>query len=216
MHIIVLGCGRVGSIAAGLLSRDGHSVMVIDMNERAFARLSKSYGGERLLGFGLRRQVLTEAGIEQADAFVAVTNGDNTNIVAARIAKEVFRVPIVVARMNDPRRTEIYRRFGVSTFSTSQWGAGQVVDLVTRPHLHQERSLGSGDLRMIEGQVPAHFVGKLATSVEVPSEIRVAAILRMGKAILPVSGTRFEAGDILHVLAVSTSLGKLSRMFGWE
>ena len=216
MHVIVLGCGRVGSIAAGLLSRDGHSVVVIDMDERSFARLGKSYGGKMLHGFGLSRPVLIEAGIEQADAFVAVTNGDNTNIVAARIAKEVFRVPLVVARMNDPLRAEIYRRFGVSTFSTSRWGAGQVVDLVTRPYLRQELSFGSGDLRMIEAQVAQHFVGKPVTDVEVPGEIRVAGILRLGKAILPVSGTRFEAGDILYLLVVSSSLDKLSRMFGWK
>ena len=159
MHIIVLGCGRVGSIAAGLLDRDGHSVVVIDQDPRAFGRLPKTYTGKTLRGFGLERGILSEAGVEDADAFVAVTNGDNTNIVAARIAKEVFRVPIVVARMNDPLRAEIYRHFGVSTFSTSQWGAGQVLDLITRPYIHQEVSLGSGDLRMIEASTD-HFVGK--------------------------------------------------------
>ena len=187
MHVIVLGCGRVGSLAAGLFARDGHSVVVIDREPRAFGRLGKSYTGQALQGFGLDREVLASAGIEQADAFVAVTNGDNTNIVAARIAKEVFRVPIVVARMNDPLRAQIYRRFGVATFSTSQWGAGHVLDLVTRPYLHQETALGSGDLRLITSQTPQHLIGKPVSEVEVPGEIRVAGILRLGQALLPVS-----------------------------
>ena len=216
MHIVVLGCGRVGSIAAGLLDRNGHTVVVIDRLDTAFSRLSKNFTGKALTGYGLSRSVLTEAGIEQADAFVAVTNGDNTNIVAARLAKEVWRVPIVVARMNDPLRAEIYRRFGVSTFSTSQWGAGQVVDLVTRPYLHQETVLGSGDLRLVEAQIAQHFVGKPVADVEVPGEIRVAGIVRLGKAILPMAGTTFEAGDLVHVLVLQSSVDRLSRMFGWK
>jgi trk system potassium uptake protein TrkA len=216
VHIIVVGCGRVGSIAARVLARQEHSVVVIDQEPRAFARLGNTFTGKQLQGFALDREILTAAGIESSDALVAVTNGDNTNIVAARIAKEVFRVPIVVARMNDPLRAEIYRRFGVATFSTSQWGASQVVDLVTRPHVHQEQSFGSGDLRMIEAQVAQHFAGKPVTDVEVPGEIRVASIVRLGKAVLPVSGTKFEAGDIAHILVIASSLDKLSRMFGWK
>ena len=216
MHVIVVGCGRVGSIAAGLFARDGHSVVVIDQNPVAFERLGKAYDGETLQGFGLGKEILLAAGIERADAFVAVTNGDNTNIVAARIAKETFRVPIVVARMNDPLRAEIYRRFGVATFSTSQWGAGQVFDLVIRPYVHQEMSLGSGDLRVIEAKVAEHFVGRPITDLEVPGEIRVAGIMRLGKALLPVAGTKFESGDVVHLSVVSSAVDKLSRMFGWK
>ncbi len=216
MHVVLAGCGRVGSIAAGLFARDGHSVVVIDKDPRSFARLSKTYPGKAIEGFAFSKDTLVEAGIEGADAFVAVTNGDNTNIVAARVAKEVFRVPIVVARMNDPLRAQIYRRFGVATFSTSQWGAGQVFDLVTRPYLQQEVSLGSGDLRMIAARVAQHFVGKPVADVEVPGEIRVAGIVRLGQALIPMSATRFEAGDVVYVTVAASSLDRLSRMFAWK
>ena len=214
MHIIIAGCGRVGAYAATTLSREGHSVVVIDRNARAFKRLSRAFEGTTLTGLAFDRDTIEAAGIERADAFVSVTNGDNTNIVSARLAKEIYRVPTVVSRIYDPQRAEIYRRFGVGTFAPTVWGGGQVIEMVTSGQLSREISLGNGEVEMIPVSAPAHLVGKPVSSLSVPGEIQVAAILRMGKPFIPVSGTRVEERDQLHVMVHQTAIEKFQKMMG--
>jgi trk system potassium uptake protein TrkA len=216
MHIIIAGCGRVGSHAAGALSREGHSVIVIDRNPRSFRRLSKNFVGTTLTGLAFDKEILQKAGIEHADAFVAVTNGDNSNIVSARIAKEVFRVPIVVSRIYDPQRAEIYRRFGVVTFAPTVWGANKVIEMVTSARLGREYAFGNDEIEMLLVWAPGHLIGKPIAALNVPGEIQVAVIIRMGKPVLPVSGTRFEDKDQLHVLVHQSALGKFQKMMGLE
>lgn len=214
MHIIIAGCGRVGSQAAATLSREGHSVVIIDRDQRSFRRLPKSFTGIASTGLAFDRDTLEKAGISRADAFVAVTNGDNSNIVSARVAKEVFRVPTVVSRIYDPRRAEIYRRFGVMTFATTVWGANKVIEMVTSVQMGREFSFGNDEVDLISAWVPTHFVDKLVSDLNVPGEIQVGVIIRMGKPVIPVSGTRFEEKDQMHVLVHQSALEKFQRMMG--
>lgn len=130
MKIIILGCGRVGVYLAQCLDQAGHDVTIIDRNREAFARLGSSYGGKMILGTGIDEDVLRKAGIEQADAFIAVTNGDNTNAMAAQIAKHVFHVPHVVARLYDPIREETYRLLGLDTVCSTVMGAEKIREMV--------------------------------------------------------------------------------------
>jgi trk system potassium uptake protein len=214
MHVIIAGCGRVGAQAAGELARDGHSVVVIDRNPKAFRRLPKTYSGKSIAGLVYDKNVVEEAGITQADAFVAVTNGDNSNIVSARIAKEIYRVPIVVRRIYDPQRAEIYRRFGVTTFATAVWGANKVIELVTSRDLSREYTFGNDEVQMLVVGAPGHIVGKPVMDLNVPGEIQVAVIMRRGKPIIPISGTRVEERDQIHVIVHESSIDRFRKMMG--
>ena len=216
MHIIIVGCGRVGAQAAAALSRDGHSVVLVDRDARSFRRLPKTYTGKTLAGVAFDKETLEQAGIAQADAFVAVTNGDNSNIVSARVAKEVYRVPIVISRIYDPQRAEIYRRFGVMTFAPTIWGANKVIELVTRGQLGPEFAFGNGEVEMLATSTPEHLLGKPVTMLNVPGEVQVAVIIRMGKPVIPVSGTRFEPNDRVHLVVDCSAVNKLKRMLGLE
>ena len=216
MHVIIGGCGRVGALAAAELDRQGHSVVVIDRDQKAFRRLPKSYNGKTLVGLTFDKQVLENTGIAQADAFVAVTSGDNSNIVSARIAKEVFRVPIVLSRIYDPQRAEIYRRFGITTFTSTVWGANKVVELVTRSRLAIETSFGNGEVQMFLVSTADHLIGKSVNTLNVPGEIMLVVILRTGQPIIPVSGTCFEVGDQLHVVVHHSAIDKFQKMMGLE
>lgn len=216
MRVIVLGCGRVGSIAARTLSLEGHSVVVIDRNEKSFKRLPDGFSGKRVVGLGFDRDCLEKAGITRADAFVAVTNGDNSNIVSARIAKDFYRVPIIISRIYDPLRAEIYRRLGVLTFSSTVWSSDKIVDLLASAKLGREADYGNGEVRMIRVDVPNHFVGKSVSEAEVVGEIHIAVIERMGKPFIPVQGTVFEEQDILHILVDQLAVHRLYRMMGLE
>jgi trk system potassium uptake protein TrkA len=216
MHVVIVGCGRVGAMAAGILSRDGLSVVVIDRIEKAFKRLPKGYTGKKILGVGFDREILEQAGIDHADAFVAVTNGDNSNIVSARIAKDVYRVPIIITRIYDPLRAEIYRRLGVLTFSTTVWGADKIVDLLTSSQLGRESDFGNGEVQMVQVWAPSHIIGKSVSEVDIPGEIKVSVIVRMGKPFIPVSGTSFEENDQLHVIVHQTAINRFKRMMGLE
>ncbi len=214
MHVIIAGCGRVGAQAAGELARDGHSVVVIDRNPKAFHRLPKTYAGKSIKGLVYDKHDLEAAGIVQADAFVAVTNGDNSNIVSARIAKEIYRVPIVVSRIYDPQRAEIYRRFGVTTFATAVWGANKVIELVTSTDLNREYTFGNDEVQMLVVSAIGHMVGRPMMDLNVPGEIQVAVIIRRGKPVIPVSGTRFEDGDQIHVVVHESSIERFQKMMG--
>lgn len=214
MHVIIVGCGRVGASAAAALSREGHSVVVIDRNEKSFRRLPRGFAGTKLLGIAFDRETLERAGISRADAFVSVTNGDNTNIVSARLAKETYRVPTVVSRIYDPQRAEIYRSFGVMTFAPTVWGANKVEELVTSGQLGRELSLGNGEVQLMPVEATGHLIGRSVAQLSVPGEIAVAAIIRMGKAMIPVSGTVFEAKDQLHVLVHESAVEKFQKMMG--
>ncbi len=216
MNVVIAGCGRVGAHAAAEFARGGHAVAVIDRDEQAFSLLPPAFTGRTLRGFAFDRTVLDDAELAEADAFVAVTSGDNTNVVAARIAKDVYRVPDVVARIYDPRRADIYRRYGIQTFAPTAWSAGKIVESIVSPDLEREGSFGSGEVQMVAAWVPKHLVGKLVSDLSVPGEIRVALMVRMGKGLIPVSGTPFEPDDQVHVVVHQSAVEKFQKMMGWK
>jgi len=216
MKVIIVGCGRVGAHTAAALAREGHDVAVVDRSEDAFRLLPAAFEGRTLRGVAFERTVLEEAGIAEADALVAVTSGDNTNIVVARIAKDVYRVPDVVARIYDPRRADIYRRYGIQTFAPTAWSAGKIVEFIVSPNLEREESFGNGEVQMLAAWVPEHLVGKPINDLRVPGEIRVALIVRMGRGLIPVSGTCFEVDDQVHVVVHQSAVEKFEKMMGWK
>src|ERR1700690_3039422 len=154
MKVTIMGCGRIGSQVSELMSRQGHSVTVIDHDDNAIGRLGPNFKGRVVQGFGFDRNVLMNAGIEQADAFVSASASDNANIVAARIARNIFKVPRVIARLYDPRRAEIYQRLGLMTISTTTWGAERIYELVTHADLDVVYNFGRGDVSMVAVEVP--------------------------------------------------------------
>jgi trk system potassium uptake protein TrkA len=216
MHVIIVGCGRVGASTAAELARAGHDVVVIDRDPDAFRLLPTGFTGRTLVGTGFDREVLESAGIREADALVASASGDNTNAVAARIAKETYRVPDVVARIFDPRRADIYRRYGVQTFAPTSWSVSKIVELIVSPHLEREMAFGNGEVQLLAAWVPVHLVGKPVRDLAIPGEIRVALLVRMGKGIVPVSGTALEKDDQVFVVIHQTAVEKFQRMMGWK
>ncbi len=140
------------------------------------------------------RDVLEDAGIKDADCFAAVTSGDNSNIVAARTAREYYRVPRVIARIYDPRRAEIYRGLGISTIASVTWTSTRLLDMVTHPDLHSEYQYGNAEVEMMEVELPATLAGKTVADLTVPGEVAVASIVRAGRAILPVEGSDLREG----------------------
>jgi trk system potassium uptake protein TrkA len=199
MKIIVMGCGRVGGQASLLFARLGHAVTVIDHDTNALARLGSDFKGRVVRGLGFDRTVLLEAGIETAEAFVAASSSDNANIVAARIARNFFHVPRVVARLYDPLRAEIYQRLGLTTISTTGWGAERIVETVT----HSEMDV-----------IPVFRDG--VKQLNVPSEVLVAAITRNDQTFIPVAGTDFREGDAAFILVSPSAMPRLEEMLGME
>jgi trk system potassium uptake protein TrkA len=216
MKVIIVGCGRVGAHTAAALAREGHDVIVIDKNPTAFRLLPHGFQGRTLEGYAFERPVLEEAGIAEADALVAATSGDNTNAVTARVAKEVYRVPDVVSRIYDPQRAEIYRRYGIQTFAPTAWSSSKIIEFITSPELEREQAFGNGEVQMMAAWVPDHLIGKPVNDLRIPGEIRVALIVRMGRGMLPVSGTTFEKDDQVHVLVHTSAVEKFQKMMGWK
>jgi trk system potassium uptake protein TrkA len=209
MRVVVVGCGRVGSELAMLLSREGHEVAVIDKNPRALQRLAMDWGGKGVVGYGFDRDALEEAGIAGADALAAVTNGDNSNILTARIARETYQVPNVVARIYDPRRAVIYRRLGIPTVATVTWTVDQVVRRLLPDRTVTEWSAPGGEVVIVERAVPAAWVGYRLDDLELPSQVRIAAVIRAGKALVPKSGLLGQEGDVLYLTVATPSLPEL-------
>ena len=216
MKVIIVGCGRVGAYTAAALARQGHDVAVIDKDPQAFRLLPRGFSGMTIEGYAFDRTILEQAGVQEADALVASTSGDNTNAVAARIAKEIYRVPDVVSRIYDPQRAEIYRRYGIQTFAPTAWSAGRIIQFLVAGNVEREETFGNGEVEMIAAFVPEHLVGKNVNDLRIPGEIRVGLIVRMGRAMLPVSGTEFEADDQVHCLVHQNAIEKFQKMMGWK
>jgi trk system potassium uptake protein TrkA len=214
MKVIVMGCGRVGEQVARLLDSEGNEVAVIDYDPTALARLGPNFKGRRVRGVGFDRDVLLEAGIQDADAFAATSSSDNANIIAARIARNVFQVPRVVARLYDPRRAEIYRRLGLVTISSTTWGAEKLRELLTHSDLDPILTFGSGEVALIALQVPPQLVGRFVKDLSIPGEMSVVSISRQGKAIIPISGTDFREDDLVHIAVLSSSMERLKELLG--
>jgi trk system potassium uptake protein TrkA len=199
VHVVIMGCGRVGAALAKSLEGKGHSVAVIDQDAGAFRRLSTEFSGLRVNGVGFDRDTLVEAGIERAEAFAAVSSGDNSNIIAARVARETFGVENVVARIYDPRRAEVYQKLGIPTVATVRWTADQVLRRLLPAGTLAEWRDPSGQVALAEVAVAPAWVGQKVSQLEEQSGARVALLTRLGNGILPERGTMVQDGDLLHV-----------------
>jgi trk system potassium uptake protein TrkA len=200
VHVVIMGCGRVGAALAGRLGNLGHSVAVIDQAATAFGRLPDDFAGITVAGIGFDRETLENAGITRAGAFAAVSSGDNSNILAARVARETFGVDRVVARIYDPRRAEVYQRLGIPTVATVAWTTGQILRGILPMGALDEYRDPSGSMALAEVHVGAGWVGHRATSLEEASGARLAFITRFGASILPKPETVIQDGDIVHAL----------------
>jgi trk system potassium uptake protein TrkA len=214
MKMIIVGCGRMGSGLAKTLSQNGHSVTVIDLDPAAFDRLPANFTGNTVTGVGFDRDVLLKASIERADGLAAVTSSDEANAVIARIASQIFRVPKVVARLYDQRKAEIYKRLGIQTIDPSTWGITRVNDLLCYSQLNAVASFGSGDVDVVELEVPALLVGRTVRELTAAGEFIVTAITRNNKTFLPTLGTEFQKRDLLNIAVAVTSSDRLKTMFG--
>jgi trk system potassium uptake protein len=214
MKVIVMGCGRMGEKVAWMLCSAGHDVAVIDEDLKLLAHLGPNFPGERVHGIGFDRIVLVQAGIESADAFAATSSSDNGNIVASRIAREIFRVPRVVARLYDPRRAEIYQRLGLVTMSMIDWGAERIVELITHTNLDPLLALGKGEVILTSIEAPQSLAGRTVRDLLVSGEIIVVGIVRDGTAHMPGPGTEFCAGDLVYLSVHAEAMDRLEDMLG--
>ena len=209
MHVIIAGCGRVGSELATNLERLGHSVAVVDKHEKSFKRLRADFGGKQVVGFVFDRDVLEEAGIKEADAFASVTNGDNSNIVSARMAKEHYRLPQVVARIYDPRRAQIYQRLGIQTVATVRWTTDQILRLLLPEDVPVEYTLDNGEVVITAVPAPKQLVGRKAFDVDLAGRRRLVALSRFGVPRVPDPALTIQEGDTLHISVVRGEAAEL-------
>ena len=211
MHVVVVGCGRVGSELAGALERQSHTVSIIDKKVDAFRRLPKGFAGYRIVGFGFDRDTLEAAGVREAGAMAAVTSGDNSNIMAARVARETFEVEHVVARIYDPRRAVIYQRLGIPTVATVAWTTDQVLRRLVPGDSVADWTDASGGVGLVERNLPVAWAGKKLTELGSPGKYALAAVTRLGAAQVPRPDLVGQDGDILHLMADLGTLDALDR-----
>lgn len=202
MHTIIVGCGRVGSTVARELDAAGHSVVVIDRKTDAFRRLGDSFSGRTVTGIGFDRDVLTDAGISPDCAVVAVTNGDNSNILVARVAREMFGTERVVARINDPKRARVYERLGVATVATVAWASNRTMQFVLPRRATVEWSDPTSQFHLAERRVSAAAAGTRISELG----ITVSILVRNGVAQIPGSDLRVQENDLIHVLGTSDDI----------
>jgi trk system potassium uptake protein TrkA len=210
VHFVIMGCGRVGSNLALSLEGKGHEVAVIDQERSAFRRLGSGFQGRTVGGVGFDRDTLREAGIERAYAFAAVSSGDNSNILAARVARETFGVENVVARIYDPGRAEVYQRLGIPTVATVRWTSDQMLRRLLPKGATPDHQDPSGRVVVAEVQLSEGWVGERIGRIEADSGIRVAYLTRLGEGLLPVADTVYQDGDLVHVLSYGEDLDRVT------
>jgi trk system potassium uptake protein TrkA len=203
VRVVVMGCGRVGAALADALSRIGHDVAVIDRDKEAFGRLSPDFTGDRVLGMGFDRDVLMRAGIEEAGAFAAVSSGDNSNIISARVARETFGVERVVARIYDAKRAAVYERLGIPTVATVPWTTDRLLNALTRDAETTKWRDPTGTVAVAEVVLHEGWVGHRVTDLEAATGARVAFLIRFGEGVLPEAKTVLQASDQVYIAAVS-------------
>jgi trk system potassium uptake protein len=205
-----MGCGRVGSTLAANLEDFGHTVAIIDIDAHAFRRLPPDFRGRKVHGVGLHRTVLEQSGIRQAGAFAAVSSGDNSNIIAARVARETFGVENVVARIYDIRRAEIYQRLGIPTVATVKWTADQMLRRLLPSGSQALWRDPTGTVQLAEVHVDPAWIGRRISEIEEATGVRVAFVTRFGEGVLPDADTVFQEGDLLNVVVLDKDADKAS------
>jgi len=210
-NIVIVGCGRVGAELALSIYQQNHNVAIVDSNPRAFDKLGPDFRGRTVQGEAIDRDVLRRAGIENADAFAAVTTSDTVNIVAARVARDIFHVPHVVARVYNPRRAPIYEKLGLQTIASSSWGAKRIEQLILHSSLQSVYTAGHGEVQIYEISVPHEWDGRPLANLVPEPHARVIALARGGRASLPNPDILLQAHDILQVSATDAGAALLRR-----
>jgi trk system potassium uptake protein TrkA len=214
VHFVIMGCGRVGATLAHSLEEHGHTVAVVDQNPDAFRRLGSHFEGTTVTGVGFDRDTLKEARVEEAYAFAAVSSGDNSNILAARVARETFGVANVVARIYDPKRAEVYQRLGIPTVATVRWTANQMLRRLLPQGTAGEYRDASGTLMLGEVAVDLGWVGRRISELEEAAGCRVAYLTRLGEGMLPTPATVYQEGDLVHVMMRADDVAAVERRLG--
>ncbi len=212
MHMIIAGCGKVGSGLALLLAQQGHTVTVIDRDPAARDRLGVTFAGRFITGVEFDRDVLLQAKIETADGLAATTPDDETNIVVANVARRFFHVPNVVARIANPAQADVFSRLGLQTVAPTNWTIQRTADILTHGHLQSVLTLGGGEMDVMCVDIPSALVGHSVRELNIVNETQVIAVVRHGRALFPTSGLTLEAGDCAYVAAMSSGSERLQRM----
>lgn len=212
MNVIIIGCGRVGSQLALLLAQEGHNVTIIDKNPEAFKRLGGTFNGMAVTGNGFDEKLLKELKIDKQDAFVSVTSGDNTNLMASQIAKKIFKVPRVIARVYDPRRADIYRKLGLDIMSGTMLVAAMIRDKIIENRF-TSYLVETGELGVIEMVVNGALKDKRVSEINIPDEFLVTVIERKKRVIIPQPDARLETGDKVMGVVRTSSLKKVKEKF---
>lgn len=212
MNAIVLGCGRLGSGLVRELAQRRVEVVVVDRDPAALARLSGVVACRQVPGTVLDRDVLIRAGLERADAVAVVTGDDHVNVALALTARRRFRVPVVVARLDDPRTAALTQRLGIRTLAPVTWGIQRIADLVTATTSSSVATLGTGGVEVVEAHVPALLDGRPAAELEAAGELRVIARTHHGRTTVASGGTVLHTGDLVHLVVGTAALGRLERL----
>lgn len=210
MHVVIVGCGRVGSTLARELTGQGHTVAIIDRKPEAFSRLGESFTGTKIVGIGFDRDVLIEAGIEKAGALASVTNGDNSNILIARVAREEFAIERVVARIYDPKRAEIYERLGIATVATVKWTSERIMRRILPDLPAVEWTDPSAKVVLVERELPKSLVGTKVLDLD-SENARIVAVRRLGSAMIPDIDTVVQESDVAYVAATIANLADFDK-----
>lgn len=213
MYVVIVGCGRVGSELAKILAGEGHNVVVIDRNPLSFEHLGHSFNGFTLVGSGFDYELLKSSGIEKAEAFCVVTNSDNANLIAAQVAKRLFKVPKVIARVYDPKRAELYRVLGLDIISGTSLVAAMIRDKIIESKF-TSYLIETGELGVLEIKADESLKGEIISQINIAGELIVTAVRRLKGVIIPEPQTKIEKGDILLAVVKTTSLDKIRKKFG--
>jgi len=212
MYAVIVGCGRVGTLLAQLLEADGHHVAVVDKNPQAFRRLMPGFRGRTVAGVSFDRDTLHDAGIERADVFAAVTSGDNSNFIAAMVARDTFGIPTVVARISDPQREQIYRRLGIRTISSTAWGAHTIKRMLLGTDEQAPQVPLPGAVEVLHAVVGARLAGRCVGDVASDGAVCVFALVRNSEAFIPLPTMQLHEGDVLHLSVHTDAHDQLQRI----
>lgn len=213
MYVVIVGCGSVGSELSKILAGEGHNVVMIDRNPLSFERLGRSFNGFTIVGSGFDCELLKSSGIEKAEVFCAVTNSDNTNIIAAQVAKRLFKIPKVITRVYDPKRAELYRALGLDIISGTSLVAAMIRDKIIESKF-TSYLIETGELGVLEIKADESLKGEAISRINIAGELIVTAVRRLKGVILPEPQTKIEKGDILLAVVKTTSLDKVRKRFG--
>lgn len=213
MKVIIIGCGRMGIELAQQLNKQNHDIIMIDSDPAAFIKLGDSLDITRKVGVGFDREVLESVGIDRVDALVACTSSDESNAVIARVARNVYRVPQVIARLYDPQKATIYDMLGIQTISTTDWGIRRAMKLLEYSQMDSVLSIGNSDIEIVKVTVPELMVGKNIQNIN-SADVRVVSIQRNNKAIIPSSGALLERNDILYIAVEHSAVTRLHTVLG--